>query len=80
MQILVRDLLSLSTRTDKIELKQVDIKEVISNVQEDLEIKVLEKNANIHVGEIPLVIGNQSYLNQLFLNLISNVIKFTTAK
>lgn len=77
MQVLISDVLSLSTLTEEMELKQVDIREVIDNALEDLEMKIREKNAVIHIGEIPMVMGNKSYLNQLFQNLISNAIKFT---
>ena len=77
MQMLVHDVLSLSTITDEIEFNIVNIKEVISAVLEDLEMNISEKKASIQVGEIPLVTGNKSYLTQLFSNLISNAIKFT---
>jgi two-component system, chemotaxis family, sensor kinase Cph1 len=76
MQLLVKDVLTLSTISDEIEFNTVEIREVISTVMDDLEIKISEKNVRIDVGEIPLVRGNKSYLTQLFLNLISNAIKF----
>ena len=76
MQTLVNDVLSLSTISEEIEFEPVQIGDVISTVKEDLEIKILEKQAVIQYGEIPLVKGNKSYLTQLFLNLISNGVKF----
>ena len=54
----------------------MDVKEAIQESIEDLEIKILEKNAVIKVGELPMVRGNKSYLSLLFLNLISNSLKF----
>ena len=80
MQTLINDVLSLSTISEDIELKPIQIRDVMSNVKEDLEIKILEKQAVIQYGEIPLVKGNKSYLTQLFLNLISNGIKFNHQK
>ena len=47
-------------------------------MQYDLEIKIMEKNAIINCGPIPKVLGNISYLTQLFANLISNSLKFST--
>ena len=76
MQTLISDVLSLSTLSEEIEFTPVQIADVISNVKEDLEIKILESHAVIQCGEIPPVKGNKSYLTQLFLNLISNGIKF----
>jgi two-component system, chemotaxis family, sensor kinase Cph1 len=80
MQALINDVLSLSTISEEIEFKTVQISDVVSNVKEDLEIKILEKQADIQCAEIPLVKGNKSYLTQLFLNLISNGIKFNHKK
>ena len=80
MQTMINDVLSLSTISEEIEFTPVQIGDVISNVKEDLEIKIQEKQAMIQCGEIPLVEGNQSYLTQLFLNLIGNGIKFNYQK
>jgi two-component system, chemotaxis family, sensor kinase Cph1 len=80
MQTLIGDLLNLSTIVDEIEFSQVNIKQVIENVMEDLEIRMKEKNVKINVGDIPNVKGNKGYLTQLFMNLISNGIKFNTGQ
>jgi two-component system, chemotaxis family, sensor kinase Cph1 len=80
MQTLVHDVLRLSTISDVIDFNQVNITEILTGIQEDLEFKIAESNAEIQIGEIPLVKGNESYLTQLFLNLISNAIKFTNKK
>jgi len=80
MQTLVRDVLSFSTISENITFQEVNIAEVINHVTEDLEMKIAEKKAIIQVGEIPSVLGHQSYLTQLFLNLISNALKFNNKK
>jgi two-component system, chemotaxis family, sensor kinase Cph1 len=80
MQELVNDVLSLSILSELITPGAVEIKKVISNALNDLEIKIREKAASIHVGDIPPVWGNANYLTQLFLNLISNAIKFNLRK
>ena len=80
MQTLVRDVLSLSTISENIVFEEVNMAAVINHVMEDLEMKMAEKKAIIQVGEIPPVLGHQSYLTQLFLNLISNALKFNDKK
>ncbi len=80
MQTLVHDVLKLSTISDVIDFQTVNIQQIVSRIKEDLEFKIAETKAEIHVGEIPKVMGNESYLTQLFLNLISNAIKFTNKK
>ena len=76
MQTLIKDVMSLSTISDQISFQPVNISDAIAAAKEDLEIKIAEKNAIIHAGEIPPVKGNKNYLAQLFSNLISNAIKF----
>jgi two-component system, chemotaxis family, sensor kinase Cph1 len=80
MQTLVHDVLRLSTISSEIAFDPVNIPEIISRIREDLEFKIAETKAEIQVGEIPPVMGNESYLTQLFLNLISNAIKFNNKK
>jgi signal transduction histidine kinase len=80
MQTLVRDVLSLSTISENIVLQKVNAAEIIYQVKEDLEMKIAEKKAIFRIGEIPPVLGHQSYLTQLFMNLISNALKFNNKK
>ena len=47
---------------------------------QDLESKITESGARITVGDIPQVYGNLSYLSHMFLNLISNSIKFSSQR
>lgn len=77
MQVMVNDTLTLSTITSEVQMSNVDPEKAINNALIDLEIKVAEKNANIHVSPLPPVKGNEAYLSQLFLNLIGNAIKFS---
>ena len=80
MQNLVRDVLNLSTISENIELEKVNIGEIVHHVTVDLEMKIAEKKAIIRVSEIPPVMGHKSYLTQVFLNLISNALKFNNNK
>lgn len=77
MQTLIEDVLSLSTLNKNVELTPTSPKSALKHALEDLEIKLLESHAKVNVGEIPDVKGNEVYLSQLFMNLISNAIKFS---
>lgn len=55
----------------------VDLNAVIVNLQADLELMIEEKKAIIKSDKLPVVKGIPLQLNQLFLNLFSNSLKFT---
>lgn len=55
----------------------VDLNAVIANLKVDLELLLEEKKAIIKYDRLPTVKGIPLQLNQLFLNLISNSLKFT---
>ena len=78
MQNLIEDVLKLSSISVEIDLHAVSVEESVANAKDDLEIKIMEKKAIINCGPIPKVLGNISYLTQLFANLISNSLKFST--
>ena len=55
----------------------VDLNYIIESIKEDLEIKILEKNAVIEYLKMPLVQGSKILFHQLFYNLIANSLKFS---
>jgi signal transduction histidine kinase len=77
MSIMIKDVLSLSAITGDATLSMVNTAAAVNTAIEDLEMKILEKNAVINVGNLPPVMGNQAYLSQLFFNLLNNAIKFS---
>ncbi len=77
MQLLINDVLTLSSLNDATELSVVNINDTINKALEDLEVLIEEKGAIIKVDAPQMVIGNEMYLSQLFLNLVSNAIKFS---
>ncbi len=80
MRKMINDILSLSSLNEHTELSVVNTQVVVNNAIEHLDIIIHEKNASISVGHLPGVIGNEAYLSQLFLNLISNSLKFSNGK
>ncbi|GAB3805478.1 hypothetical protein GCM10028819_38810 [Spirosoma humi] len=77
MSTLISDLLAFSTISTKQDSRsQVDLSEVVNQVLIDLEVRVQETGAVIRVDPLPTLLGDASQLSQLFLNLISNALKF----
>lgn len=77
MSMLISDLLAFSrVSTRGKEFDDVDLANVIKSVMSDLEIAIDEKSAQIDVSDMPVVRGDKSQLEQLFLNLLSNALKF----
>ncbi len=77
MQRLIRDLLALS-RVGRGEEAPVlvDSGEVLRGVLDDLDDALRDAEGEVRVGPLPRVLGNPTEVGQLFLNLISNAIKF----
>ncbi len=77
MQNLVKDVLTISTLENDAKLSKINVNDAINMALVDLELNIAEKGARINVSPIPMVIGNQPYLAQVFMNLISNALKFS---
>jgi chemotaxis family two-component system sensor kinase Cph1 len=76
MQSLINDLLTLSTISENVQRSPANMNSAIKTALYDLEMKITQTNAQINVDTIPIIIGNENYLSQLFFNLIGNAIKF----
>ncbi|CCH53770.1 Phytochrome-like protein cph1 [Fibrisoma limi BUZ 3] len=78
MSVLIRDLLGYSRLTTQKEpFRPVSLNQVIANVLNDLEVVIQDKQATIELVDLPVVLGNERQLQQLFQNLVSNALKFT---
>jgi PAS domain S-box-containing protein len=77
MAMLIRDLLDFSRllKTDAL-MRPVDLTAVAQAVVSDFELMIQEKNAEVTIGELPVVEGVGLQMNQLFYNLLSNALKF----
>lgn len=68
---------SIVTRKEK-EFKVIHLNQVIKDVLSDLETEIQDKKAKIEVENLFQVEGNEPLLRQLFQNLISNALKYST--
>ncbi len=76
MQTMTTDILTLSVYTDQISMTTVSLNDSINIALLDLETRIKETGAEIKVETLPDVYGNLSYLGHLFLNILSNSMKF----
>ncbi len=77
MRRLIQDLLDYSlVGGAKNSMEPVCLEHVLKEVLTQLEVMVMNTNATVEVDELPKVMGNQTFLQQLFQNLIGNAIKF----
>jgi two-component system, chemotaxis family, sensor kinase Cph1 len=77
MQLLIEDLLSYTKVINSEDrLNDVDLNEVLDEVKDELKETLEEKDGQILVTNLPIIKGVKFQVRQLFVNLISNAIKF----
>jgi len=79
MSELIRSVLTYSKiSSDNSLFEPVDLNEVMSSVISDFELLIEEKHAQVIYDNLPTVMGVAVQLGQLFSNLVSNGLKFST--
>lgn len=77
MAKMIDDLLAFSRlKATHTSFGHVDLEEVVRAVVSDMEISIQEKNAVININLPVFIWGDASQLTQLFLNLLSNALKY----
>ena len=77
MKSLIQGLLSYSRINTEKKIKQpVKLSKIVSEVCSDLEVRIEELNADVQVGDLPIIEADPLYMRQLFQNLISNSLKY----
>ena len=77
MQSLIDDLLSFSKLSNKnIHFTETDMNMVLNRILDDLEVTIKEKKAEFQIDPLPKIQAIPGQIHQLFLNLLSNALKF----
>ena len=78
MQNMINNLLEFSRVTSASKVfEPTDLNEVLKATLSDLEVTIQKSKATIEIDDLPVIDANPTQLSQLFLNLISNSLKFT---
>jgi light-regulated signal transduction histidine kinase (bacteriophytochrome) len=79
MQVLIRDLLVFAEvgSLDK-EKSEVDLDQLIQEVLQNLEVSIMERDAQIFLKPMGRIPGNSLHLQQMFQNLLSNSLKYSS--
>ena len=79
MSQLIDDMLSFSRvgRTE-LRLKEVEVNRLVNNVLRDFSEVIKEKDIDVKVGELPEILCDQNMIQQVFSNLISNAVKYSS--
>jgi signal transduction histidine kinase len=78
MSLMIEGVLAYSTvSTDEESYEAFSLNALMEEVKGDLELAIIQKDAQINYGKLPKISGMHILLYQLFYNLISNSLKFT---
>lgn len=79
MSQLIKSILAYSRLSSReAEFEPVDLNEILEDVLMDFELLIKERNVLIDADSLPKMMGVRHQFHQLFSNLLSNSIKFTT--
>lgn len=77
MKLLINDLLQFSTVGNNKELLvEVDLNQLLLSIKNLLADTILQNNATIKIQPLPSISANKSLLNELFMNLLGNALKY----
>ena len=79
MEQLIRDLLSFArtVQGETTPAEALSLRSCVDKALDVLQVQITEKRATIEVGDLPVVMGDETQLPQLFQNLISNALKYS---
>ena len=67
------------TRMEK-QFESIDLNELIKEVIDDLEVRIIETRTKINIDKLPDIIADPLQIKQVFQNIISNSLKFHREK
>lgn len=78
MQKMINNLLEFSRVTSSSNVfEPTDLNSILRSTLSDLEVTIEQKQAVIQIDNLPVIDAKPSQMSQLFINLISNSLKFT---
>lgn len=78
MQNIIDGILAYSTiNSSHQEIADISLNNIMEEIRTDLELVIEEKQAEIHIGQLPHIEGASILIHQLFYNLIQNSLKFS---
>ena len=78
MEELIDDILTFSKLSDQKGLfVKTDMNELVKETVEDLQQTILEKKAELQIGQLPKLEVNPRLMKPLFFNLLSNALKYS---
>ena len=81
MESLVQDLLLFSRSGRKhMRLKEIDTHSLLSTVLDELKPLMDKRTIKFHVKTLPSIHADKTLMKQVFMNLISNAVKFTSIR
>jgi len=81
MDHMIEDLLVLSRVGRKFtEIKKVDLNKLLGEILSDLEATIKEHKTKVVVDKLPVLSAQKVWMRQLFMNFISNALKFNESK
>jgi signal transduction histidine kinase len=79
MTRLINDLLEFSRVSRQSEpLKPISAREAVAQALKNLDLELATTGAEVKVGDLPMVLADQTYLVSLFQNLLGNGLKYRT--
>jgi len=77
MDYMLSGLLSLSRLGQKrLSIKKLNVNEILEEVLSNFEYEIKNMDVVLEIDELPNCIGDESQINQVFTNLISNALKY----
>ncbi|MBC7381406.1 MAG: response regulator [Bacteroidia bacterium] len=76
MADLIDDLLNFSRMPGSVVFQPIDLNRIVSQVLSEFEDEIENLQANVKVGNLPVIEGSPNQMRQLFQNLLSNAFKF----
>ncbi len=77
MNNLITELLQYSSiGNNKDEFVRIDLEDLLNSVKFTLAESIQFNRATININHLPVIFGNKTLINELFINLLSNALKF----